>query len=81
MLEGKRLWKSLFAIWCFSREILILLPRWLPTPTRYLVPKIPSTVTRLLCGAMRMLYVNDEQNKHYAEQSSPENAVLPQVKH
>lgn len=28
-----------------------------------------------------MLYVNDEQNKHCAEQSRPENAVLSQVKH
>lgn len=28
-----------------------------------------------------MLYVSDEQNECYAEQSSPENAVLSLVKH
>lgn len=30
---------------------------------------------------MTMSYMNDEQNKHCAEQSTPENAVLSQVKH
>lgn len=67
---------------CFNKEMLILLPRWLPTATRYLVPKNPQFCNIvLLCAHMTMLYVNDEQNKHCVEQSRPENAVLSQVKH